>query len=163
MSSVRNSVCLSLSRLFQECTTESKNRSCDWMSDFGWSAVNFPPSNWNRAMFWIFVEHRVDNIEVFLSFLSRAYTEPRPLLLFCFSCCQGSWGCMGSWEETQLEKLAQTDQMIWYHALCRKWGEEGGSGGMFGVMLLVFPSHCYIWWGPAILEIAEPLTAYGKP
>lgn len=33
-------------------------------------------------LFWICVEHRITNIGVILLLLSKAYTEPRPFLVF---------------------------------------------------------------------------------
>lgn len=61
--------------------------------------VNFLHSGWYGAVFWICAEHSVDNIEMFLSLLSRVCTEPRPFLLLMLPHWKGSWGCMGGWEE----------------------------------------------------------------
>lgn len=43
---------------------------------------------------WICAEHRIDNIEMFLLFLSRAYTQPRPFLNFALP-GWGGWGSLG--------------------------------------------------------------------
>ena len=68
-----------------------------------------------------------DNTEMFLLLLSRAYTEPRPFLLFILPCCQG---CTGCWEETQAGQMIPTDQRtILYHmASCSVYKSEGKQG-----------------------------------
>ena len=66
----------------------------DWIREctgFGWGRVNFLPSGWYGAVFWICVEHRVDNTEMFLLLLSTAYREPRPLLLLIWPRWRGDW------------------------------------------------------------------------
>lgn len=42
----------------------------------------FSKSGYCKVVVWICAEHRVDKREMFLLLLIRAYTEPRPFLLF---------------------------------------------------------------------------------
>lgn len=46
----------------------------DMCAGFCWDRVNFLHGSWLRAVFWIFIEDRVDNGEMFLALLSRAFT-----------------------------------------------------------------------------------------
>ena len=107
----------------------------------------------------------IDNTGMFLLLLSSAYTESRLFLLLTPPHKWVGWGCTRSWEGTQLGQLTPTDQRaIPYHMTscsAYKAGEEEGRG-TFGVMVFVFPSHCYTWWSPAFLEMAEHLPAHGK-
>lgn len=41
----------------------------------------------------------------------------------------------------------------------KKWREGGGT---FGVMVLVIPSHCYLCWGPATLEVQNTSLPVGR-
>lgn len=57
------------------------NKRWDVLVLAGLGLVSFH-SDWHGAIFWIYAEHRVDTIEVFVLLQSRACTEPKPLLLF---------------------------------------------------------------------------------
>ena len=89
--------------------------------------------------------------------------------LFCFSpqpTSEQAEGGTRSWEGTQPGQLTPTDQKdIPDHmtsCLAYKAGGRRRNRGTFGVTTFVFPSHCYAWWSPAFLEMAEHLPAHGK-
>lgn len=69
-----------------------KTTSLEIYASFGWGRITFLPSGWYRAVFWICGEHRIDNTEMFLLFLSRVYTEPRTFLHFVLPQWWGGWG-----------------------------------------------------------------------
>lgn len=74
--------------------------------------------------------------------------------------------CMGGWEGTQQGQVTRADQKDSpdHVASCsvREGGKEEKSGGMYGVMAFVFPSHCYALWSPPLPEMAEHLPAHRK-
>lgn len=79
-------------------------RVLEWMytpapcTGFGWSRV-----------YHIYDELRIDNAEMLLQMLNRAYREPRSFLFFVLPLWRTSWGCMGSCDETQ---PGQVDEFI---------------------------------------------------
>lgn len=83
---------------------------------------------------------------MFLLLLSKAYTEPRPFLLFALPWWQGSWGCKRGWEETQPGQVTQTDQRDIPDHMASCSGHKGR--GAFGVMSPFLPSltKYYVWW-----------------
>jgi len=115
-------------------------------------------------MFWLSAESGVANTGMLQLQLRSAYTESRPFLLLTPPASR--LGMHRSWEGTQLGQLTPTDQKdIPYHmtscSSC-KAGRRRRKEGTFGVMMFVFPSNCYAWWGPAFLGVAECLPANGK-
>lgn len=94
------------------------------------------------------------------------FTEPRPFPLPTPPHQGGGWGSTRIWEGTQMGQLSPTDQkdIPDHKASCTvyKVGERRMEERKFGVIVFVFPGHCYMWWGPAFLEMAEHLPAHGK-
>lgn len=81
---------------------------------FGWGRVDFPQGGEYRAVFWICAECKVDNREMFLLLLSRAYTQPRPFHVPTLGKKLGvAWEVTQLREETKLTK--GTFQTTWYH------------------------------------------------
>lgn len=77
---------------------------------FSQQRVNFLHRGWYGAVFWISAVHSADNVGMFLLFPSRAYTEPRPPLLFVLPHWQRGSGSMEGWEVAQPEQVTSTDQ-----------------------------------------------------
>lgn len=50
---------------------------------------------WGRIIFFTVAGHRVDNVEIFLVLLTRAYTGPRLFLLFILTHWRGKLGLHG--------------------------------------------------------------------
>lgn len=99
---------------------------------------------------------------MFLLLLSSTCTEPRPFLLFVLLDWWGEWEDVGGWEQTQLGQVTKgIFQTTEHHAQDIKQGEEEEER-MFGVMAFVLPSHHYVWWDPAVLEMDALLLAHEK-
>lgn len=65
------------------------SRSC---AGFGWGRANIYHSGWYGAAFWICTKRSVDNVQMFLLLLRRAYTDPRPFPLFYCCASKKAWG-----------------------------------------------------------------------
>lgn len=93
----------------------------------------------------------VVKIELLLSSLSRAFTASRPFLFLTSAHQWGGCECPRCWEGKQQEQLIPAEprdmpqHMVScsvYRAGARKRKKQGE--GIFTVMVLVFPSHCYV-------------------
>lgn len=113
---------------------------------FRWDRVNFLHSELYRAVVWICAEHRADNIEIFCCCCCCCWTElTQSQCLFCFLYCHKGNGAGCAWEETQMGQVTQSDQRgIPEHVTScpgyKVWGRRR-KGGMFGLMVFVFPNH----------------------
>lgn len=73
--------------------------------------------------------------------------------LSCFSYCRGGRKAEGVWEVGRRHS--------WGIVLSTQMGVRRRKGPIFGVKMFVCLGHHHTWWGSALLEMAEPLSALG--
>lgn len=124
--------------------------------------VTFLHSGWYRAVFCICAEHGLIIQRCFLLLLNRNCIEPRPFLVFVQPHCWEGWGCVGGWRRQMGLITPRDHRNIPDHVTsCSVYKVEGRrrKEGMFGVMV-VLPSHHYMWYGSALLRMAKHLPTH---
>lgn len=100
-----------------------------------------------------------------LMVLCFGFVSKTQILEQCFTyCCTSKYFLpltlplwWGEWGAQEIETWHSGDswpQQIVPHHVCHTQCINLGEGGIFSVMLFVFPCQCYTWWSPAFLRTA---------
>lgn len=141
-----------------------RDRNC---TGFGWNRVNFLHSSFTVLCFG-FVTKPVLVTQGGFSCSWEVLVQCGNLLFFLLRLPhqEEGGGAQEVGRQHSQEQLTPRDPKdISYHMIShpvykaqrrrRKWRA-------FEVMVFVYPSHCYMWWSPALVEMAEHLPAHGK-
>ena len=131
---------------------------------FGWDRVNFLHSGLYGAMFWICGQNSIGNNTHVLAIAEqclhsvKGFSAPHPAPPASrLGVHKKLGGDTAGTADPKWPKGYPTS----YDAAIKAAEKE--KGGMFRVMVFVFPSpNRHMWWSPAFLEMAEHLPADGK-
>lgn len=116
-----------------------------------------------ELQFWIYDGNSVYSTGMFLLPLSGADRESKPFFFSHHTTSDQAGGCARDWKRTRVEHRILHDQRhIPYHMTSYSAYKIQGrrrKRERFKMVTFVFATNCYMWWSPALLEMAQEIPA----